>query len=117
MSAAAAGAERPLLQLVAFRRVVKGALRGFASVAMPSGLEIADCCLLVGKNGPFVTLPSKPVLDADGRHMADAAGKKIYAPVLKWRSRELADRFSRALVALVLEQHPGALDDFDGSRR
>jgi hypothetical protein len=64
------------------------------------------------------TLPSKPRLDKDDRQKTDANGKLAYVPVLEWRSRDLewrswdlASRFSEALVALVLEAHPGELDE------
>jgi hypothetical protein len=38
-------------------------------------------------------------------------GKPQYAIVLKWRSRDLADHFSDAVVVLVRQQYPDALGD------
>jgi hypothetical protein len=54
-------------------------------------------------------LPSKPQIDRDGRQKTDTNGRAVYAPVLEWRDRGLADRFSAAVVELVLQAHPEAL--------
>jgi hypothetical protein len=37
----------------------------------------------------------------------------MFAPVLEWRSRELGDRFSAAVVALVRAANPDAPDGVD----
>jgi len=42
--------------------------------------------------------------------MTGEDGKKMYAPFLAWSSKELRDRFSDAVVALVRAQYPEALD-------
>jgi hypothetical protein len=101
-------AERPRLRLVSWKPASKGALRGFATVQLPIGLKLIDCPVLMGASGPWASLPSKPVLDRDGRH-AKPGGKPQFATVLEWRSRELADRFSIAVVDLVRAAHPDAL--------
>jgi hypothetical protein len=41
---------------------------------------------------------------------------KKYAPILAWSDRVTADKWSDAVVALVREQHPDALDDGDARR-
>jgi hypothetical protein len=103
-------ARRPKMRLLDFRPLAKGALRGFARVELPSGLRISDVPLLVGKRGPFTTLPAKPVLDAERRQKCDANGKPTYAAVLEWRDRDLANRFSDAVVELVRREYPDSLD-------
>ena len=55
-------------------------------------------------------MPSKPILDGDGRHALDDRGKKRYAPILSWPDRATADRWSDAVVELVRQQHPDALE-------
>jgi hypothetical protein len=40
----------------------------------------------------------------------DDDGKPQYAAIVKWRSRDLADRFSDAVVTLVAAQHPDIVD-------
>jgi hypothetical protein len=106
-------APRPQMRLVSFKPLVKGSLRGFANVELPIGLRITDCPVLNSNGKAWATLPSKPILDRDGKHV-EVNGKRQYAPILEWRDRDLADRFSAAVVDLVRSQHPA---DFDrGSR-
>ena len=99
------------MTLLSWRPFIKNSLRGFAEVELPSGLRISDIPVLVGRNGPWASLPSKPILDRDGAQKRDANGKPQYAPILAWRDRELSDRFSAAVIELVRAANPGALDD------
>jgi hypothetical protein len=50
------------------------------------------------------------MLDRDGKHVKPD-GKPQYSAILEWKSRDLADRFSEAVVELVRQTHPGDLDD------
>jgi hypothetical protein len=100
---------KPHMRLVSFKPLLKGTLRGFAHIELPIGLCITDCPVLVSNGKAWATPPSKPVLDRDGRHV-EVNGKRQYAPILEWRDRDLADRFGAAVVALVREAHPDALD-------
>jgi hypothetical protein len=59
-----------------------------------------------GQNGPFAALPSRPVLDQEGRQKRDVNGKPQYLPFLQWRDRSLSSRFSDSTVALVLQAQP-----------
>jgi hypothetical protein len=93
-----------------WRPMHRATLRGFADIELPSGLVLHDVAIFAGRNGPWASLPSKPVLDQDGRHRINIAGKPQYAPVAEWRSRELADRFSADVTELVRAAHPDALD-------
>jgi hypothetical protein len=99
----------PRMQLIAWRPLVKGSLRGFATVELPNGLQIFDVAVFANANGAWANLPSKPLLD-DGRHKLGADGKPAYAAVLDWNDRALAKRFSQAVVELVRLRHPEALD-------
>jgi hypothetical protein len=104
-------AQRPrTITLIAWHPVVRGALHGFATVELPIGLKLVDCPVLVSNGKVWVSLPSKPVLDRDGRHKTDGNGKPAYVPVLEWLCRDLADRFSAAVVELVRRAHPGDLE-------
>jgi hypothetical protein len=100
----------PKMRLLAWKAVVKNSLRGFVDIELPNGLNIFGIALMVGRNGPWASLPAKPQIDKDGRQKLDANSKAAYAPTLEWRDRELADRFSDAVVAILLEAHPDALD-------
>lgn len=99
------------MRLLGFRPFTSGQLRGFANVELPIGLTIEDCPVFAGgRNGAWATLPAKPVLDREGKQVR-TDGKAQYAAILKWRDRDLGDRFSAALVALVRQQHPDAFGD------
>jgi hypothetical protein len=96
------------MRLVSWKPLARNSLRGFASIELPSGLRIADCPVLVSNGKAWSTLPSKPVLDREGRQV-EVGGKKQFSRILEWKSRELADRFGNAIVELVLQAHPTAL--------
>jgi hypothetical protein len=102
---------RQHLTLSAFKPLVKGALRGFATIRLPIGLIIADVPVYTSHGRTWASLPSKPILDRDGRHVADESGKKQYAPLLQWANRATADRWSAAVIDLVRAAHPDALKE------
>jgi hypothetical protein len=104
-----AAAQRPRMRLISWKPIAKGSLRGFATVELPIGLKLIDCAIFVGTKGAWASLPAKPQLDKDNRQRIGADGKPSYSPVVEWRSRDLADRFSAAVVALVRATHPDAL--------
>jgi len=93
------------LRLLEWKPIRKNALRGFATVELPSGLTIVDVTVLVGSNGAWASLPSKPRLSSDGTAHRGDDGRILYVPILRWRSRELQDGFSAAVVAAVEAQH------------
>ena len=88
----------------------QGSLRGFATVELPIELKLIDCSVLVGPNGLWASLPSKPVLDREGKQVRPS-GKPQFPPVPEWRNRELNDRFSAAVVPLMRAVPPDALND------
>jgi hypothetical protein len=102
--------QAPQMRLLSFRPMVKGALRGFATVELPIGLKIYDVPVLVGRNGAWANLPAKPRLDQDRRQEIGPDGKPAYSAILEWHDRDLQDRFSAAVVELVRSRHPEALD-------
>jgi len=103
-------AEWPRMRLVSWKALVKGTLRGFAKVELPIELKLVDRPIFVGPNGPWAALPSRPVLDCEGRQ-ARPSGKPQFAPVVEWRNQSLGDRFSAAVIALVEGAHPDVLSE------
>jgi hypothetical protein len=99
--------------LVEWRPMRRNSLRGFAAVELPSGLTIIDVSVHVTAGRAWAGLPSRPMLGSDGAALRDEKGKIRYLPLLRWRDRDLGDRFSAAVVGLVRTEHPGALDDKD----
>jgi hypothetical protein len=51
------------------------------------------------------------VLNAARRQKLDANGKPSFQAVIEWRTRDLADRFSAAVIEAIAAAHPSALDD------
>jgi hypothetical protein len=99
------------VRLIGWKHVPRSQLRGYATVEITSiGLRIVDVPVLIGSNGPWATLPEKPALDRDGRRKLDTNGKPEWATVVEWKSRELRQGFSDAVVAAVRRAHPGDLD-------
>jgi hypothetical protein len=83
-------------------------LRGFATVKLRNGHLVHDVVAHSSNGGAWAALPSKPMIDRDGRVMRDAGSGKIkYAPVLEWPDQATSERFSAAVVALVEAQHEG----------
>jgi hypothetical protein len=97
--------------LIAWRPLVKGALRGFATVELPIGLKLVDCPVFVSSGKAWVSLPSKPVLDRDGRQKIDVNEKPACVPLLESRSRGLRERFSEAVLAAIRQVYPGAIGE------
>jgi hypothetical protein len=103
-------AEQKRMRLIAWKPLVKNSLRGFATVLLPIGLKISDVPVLISNGKTWASLPAKPQIDKDGQHKRDVNGKPAYSPVLEWKDRDLSDRFSQAVVALVRAEHPADLE-------
>ena len=101
---------KPRMQLLEWRAFRKNTLHGFAVIEMPSGLVVRDVSIHEKAGKWWASLPSRPVLDSDGRQIRNHSGKAQYAALLGWRDRDLSDRFSAAVVALVRAEHPIDLD-------
>jgi hypothetical protein len=103
-TAAASGdrpAQRPNMRLVSGKPLVKGSLRGFATIELPIWLRTFDCPVYIGAMGAWARLAAKAQLDRQGRQRARPCGKLAYSTVREWRSRDLANRFSEAIVGLI----------------
>jgi hypothetical protein len=109
---------KPKLRIISGKKVVKGTLHFVCKVGLPFGsgeLEIDGVMVFSSHGKSWANLPSKPVLDQNGVHMTAENGKKMYAPFLEWSPKELRGRFSAAVVDLVKELYPGALNDDGGA--
>ena len=93
-----------------FKRLRKGALLGFATVRLPIGLVIADIPVCTSHGKVWASLPSKPMIGADGRQI-ERDGKKRYVPILSWADRQTQDKWSAAVVELVRQHDPEALGE------
>lgn len=104
--------ERPKMRLLAWRRVGAGSFVGAADIELPIGLRLYGVSILRGSSGPWAALPTAPQIDRGTRRQrAGADGRPIYARVAEWRTRDLAARWSAAVIELVRAAHPDALDE------
>jgi DNA-binding cell septation regulator SpoVG len=98
------------MRLREWRAQRKNTLWGFCTIELPNGLIIRDISIREKNNKWWASLPSRPMLDADGRQITNHSGHRQYAQLLGWRDRDRADRFSAAVVELVRSEHPSDLD-------
>jgi hypothetical protein len=82
--------------------VNSGALVGKCTVEM-SLMRIVDVMIMRRKDGVlWVALPSRAQSDRDGNPIINTAtGKRMYKPVIEWRSKEIADKFSSKVIAAL----------------
>lgn len=99
-----------------WRPMARNTLIGsFADISLPIGLEIDDVAVHVSHGRAWVSLPGRPVLDADGQHVGPG-GKKRWATLLRWSDRAIAARFGEVVIELVHAMDPDALADIGGSQ-
>jgi hypothetical protein len=110
-----ATANRRRMRVLSWRPLVKESLRRFANVHPLIGLVIHDVPVLISGGNVWATLPSKPQTDPEARLKRDTSSK-AYSAILKWRDRTLADRFSAAVIELIVEEHGAGALDGGGSR-
>jgi DNA-binding cell septation regulator SpoVG len=94
------------IQILDWRELRRNTLLGFAKVELPSGMVINDVTVLMGKEGPWASPPSKPMIDRDGVAMKDQNGKLKYVPIIEFTSKQVRDRFSHAVVDALCLVHP-----------
>ena len=92
-----------------FKPPRKNTLRGFANVELSNGLMLIECPVLEKNGKAWAALPSRPSIGQEGRHV-EINGKKQRAPVLRWRSREVEQSWSRQVVELVRARYPEAFE-------
>jgi hypothetical protein len=95
------------LTCVAFRRVEKNTLVGFASIKIEQiRLTIHDIALHRKGSSRWAQLPARPFV-RDGIHLTDDLGKAKYLVTLEFENRKVSEAFSHATWAAVLAAHPG----------
>jgi hypothetical protein len=92
------------LRLLEYTPEAHGFMAGFAK-ANVSGL-IIDRITVFAKDGRrWCQLPAEPVRNAAGEYLYDSSGKKRYMSRLSWADRDLQQRWSDALIALIDDRH------------
>ena len=100
------------MKILHWRPVASGStMRGVVDIELDIGLQIYEV-VVHGNNGAWVALPARVVIGKDGavrRKLVN--GKPDYQRILKWRDRDTADKFSAAVIKLLLRDHPDALGE------
>jgi hypothetical protein len=86
-----------------WREVTKNSLRGFCVLSLsPSGLVLRDCALHERDGRRWISLPSKPQLDSEGRQRKDATtGKPLWLPVVEIKGKTERERFQAAALVAI----------------
>ena len=98
----------PRMRLVSRKSIAKRNLRGFATVELPIGPKLVEGAVFVGTSGARASMPAKPQLDREDRLRIGGDGKPSCSPVVESRGRDLNNRCSAAVVAMVSAAHPEA---------
>jgi hypothetical protein len=84
-----------------WRAINRNTLKGFFTLALPSGLALRECSYHEQGAKRWVGLPGRPLLDADGRHRIDpATGKKAYVAIVEI-AKSAREKFQKAAVDAV----------------
>jgi hypothetical protein len=99
----ALAAEAAMIVASDWRPMERNTLQGFMTLTLsPSGLVLRECSLHVKGEKRWVGLPSKPQLDAEGKHRIDqATGNKLYTPITEFTGTEARRKFQAAALAAV----------------
>lgn len=96
----------------AWRPMERNTLRGFATLRIEAiKLTIAECPAHESHGRQWVSLPARPMIDAEGKALRDERGKIKYASILNWESREAQDRFSAAALRAIQDFELGITGD------
>ena len=92
------------MRLIDWKPLTAGLLRGRAAVEL-NDIVISDIGIFERDGARWSQMPSEPMRGHDGKILKDDRGKTRYRSLLKWKSRELQDRFSHALIAAIEAQY------------
>jgi hypothetical protein len=85
-----------------WRVVEKNTLRGFFTLALPSGLIFRDCPIHRKADKRWIALPARPQIDGDGQLRRDpATGKILYVQIIEFTAREQREQFQTAALEAV----------------
>ena len=100
------------MKVLAFKAVERDALRGWATVLMPSGMILHDVGVFHDRDSDrsWVSAPSKAMVGRDGVQMRSAKDSKpLYTPAVSFETKALYQKFSDAAIAALRLAYPQAL--------
>lgn len=105
-----------MIEVLEFRTVERGSLKGFAKIRVPEWrLSIDDVGIHESHGKWWAALPSRPMLDNNKNVVIGEDGKVKYVRSLWFDDRAIADKFSAAVVEAVMKEKkpaPDGLRDF-----
>jgi hypothetical protein len=82
----------------------------FADVEFTTGWALLGVVIVRDKDGGLVALPpGRPQIDQFGKTRRKANGKTEYAAIVKFRSKEVRENWSRQIVEALKASHGGML--------
>jgi hypothetical protein len=87
----------------------RNTLVGFVEVQTPSGVVYHDVSVHRKEGSIWASPASKPRLGRDGTQMKDAAGKGLWTPVVSFASKEVREKWSRAVIDALRVSNPEVL--------
>ncbi len=96
------------VSLLDWKEMKRNTLRGFAKVRVGKALIIHDVTVHTSHGKRWASLPSKPMMAADGIAKKDDNGKIKYVSLIEWGDKDTADSFSEGVIQAVEREHPGA---------
>ena len=102
-----------MIEVLEFRSVERGSLKGFAKIRVPNWkMSIDDVGIHEFHGKWWAALPARPMLDADKKVVIGDDGKVKYVRSLWFDDRDTADKFSAAVVEAVMRvKKPAAVND------
>ena len=85
---------------IKWRPLAWNTLKRFLTLALPTALRLQECSLHKNDGHRWIALPSRPQIDAEGRHRWDPAGKKLYVAIVEIPDKTARERFQAALATL-----------------
>jgi hypothetical protein len=98
----------PVMKISDAKTVVSGALRGFCTVTMPSGMVLHQVGIFAKDGQVWAGPPSKQRIGRDGVAMKNN-GKAVYEPVVGFVDKVTQQRWSDAVIAAVRDQEPALI--------
>ncbi len=86
------------MQVREFRPMTSGALVGFCTVELPSGMVVHDCTVFDKDGRRWVNPPGRPQLDKS-KQVVVKDGRVQYSPALSFASKDRYSAFSDAVIA------------------
>ena len=93
-----------MIEVLEFRTVERGSLKGFAKIRVPEWrLSMDDVGIHESHGKWWAALPARPQLDANKQVVIGDDGKVKYVRSLWFDDRAIADKFSAAVVEAVMK--------------